>query len=385
MRMYRFMIGLSLACTMMATAQQSVFPVERQSYLRTDICYQMWRIEGSQFVVSQLSFPLMLYVPFSDKLSMTVTHVPAYSQWGSDYTVKGLSDTWIQGTYLSGNERWTLNLGMGVPTGKTRLTNNQLFFTQYILSQNVYNFRLPMYGQGFCLKAGGAFAYPITQKIVLGIGGQYLMRTAYHPASYTYDFRSQGRNTVKETDVKYKPGNELTAQAGLDYSAGENIKFMLDVMYTRYERDVLEKEEIYGSGEKIAVMGGMYYQYNEQYVWVFFTDRLKGKFELLRGLSFEQAEKNLTGAQLDVGVVWKAINFREGMFYILGDGRFYERNQNEKAGATVYGGGFALDIKLSAKTVMNARIKYMAGSLKDAELTRNAEGMELGGGLQFSL
>jgi hypothetical protein len=392
---FRWM-GFLFLLPVLAEGQLSLFPQEKQTYLWTEGSFQMWRIQGSAYAVSQVAFPLTLYVPFSDKFSMTMTHIPAYSKWG-DHVLKGLSDTWVQGTYLAGNEKWMLNLGMGVPTGKTRLNNTEMELTQTMLTRNIYAFRLPVYGQGFCLKAGGAAAYPLTPKVVLGLGGQVLMHSPYHPMSYSYSYGSGSQSVVKQSDVKYRPGNEITVQLGVDYLVGENTKFMLDGIVTQYGRDVLDGNEIYGSGHKILVLGGVYYQYDEQYLLGVLTYRKRGKHELLRGVEFTKADKNLNGNQIETEIVWKAIAFRDGQFCVLANGRFYGRNENDNAAAAIFGGGFSVDYKLSPRTIFNLHIKYWGGNLKDADtirraagetgadLIRNAEGMEVVWGFKFNL
>jgi hypothetical protein len=396
MRLNNRWMGFLILFPLLAEGQLSLFPQEKQTYLWTEGSFQMWRIQGAVNAVTQVAFPFTLYVPFSDKLSMTVNHVPAYAKWG-EYSLKGLSDTWVQGTYLAGSEKWMLNLGMGLPTGKTRLNNTEMLLTQTMLTRNIYAFRLPVYGQGFCVKAGGAAAYPVTPQFILGVGGQVLMHTAYHPMSYSYTYGAAGQNVVKQSDIRYKPGNELTVQLGLDYRAGENTKFMLDGIVTQYGRDVLDGNEIYGSGHKVLVIGGLYYQYDEQYLLGSLTYRMRGKHELLQGVEFTKSDKNLNGDQIETEIVWKAIAFRDGQFLVLANGRFYLRNENDNAGATIFGGGFGVDYKLSPRTVLNFHLRYWGGNLKDADtirraagdanadLIRNAEGLEVAWGFKFSL
>ncbi|HEX9934022.1 MAG TPA: hypothetical protein VGB38_02395 [bacterium] len=370
-------IGCLASLATVVQGQQSILPTERQSTLWTHGCFQMWRVQYAHYAISQVSFPLALYIPLHDQINLNVSTIPAISAWGSAYKLNGLSDTWVQGTYMGRNEKWMANLGMGIPTGKTRLTNDEMTFTTEILSQNMFNFRVPIYGGGFCVKAGGGLAYPIMEKLVLGVGGQYVVHTPYHPVRYSYTYRSQYGIAERTADLKYKPGNEIALQLGFDWKAGETTKTMFDVQYSVYGKDRLEGESIYGSGPKVAVNAGFFHQYDEQFVWVHLTYRVKGKHELLNGLEFVAAEKNLNGDQIELGVVWKALPFRNGEFFVFGDGRFYARNQYQKAGASIYGGGFGLNFILSPTVTLNANVRYFGGTLKDADLKRNTEGMEI--------
>ncbi len=68
----------------------------------------------------------------------------------------------------------------------------------------------------------------------------------------------------------------------------------------------------------------------------------------------------------------------------MGDGRFYSKNENDKAGASIYGGGFGTNIKLPSGTWVNFHIKFLGGGLKD-DIDRNIESLETGVQFMFEI
>ncbi len=288
-------------------AQEDLFPLMRRKILTTELVFQTWRIQGDNFPVSQVALPLMLGIPINEQIQLTFTHIPAYS-WRSTVKLSGLSDTWAQGNYMAKNERWMVNAGLGVPTGKTRLNNEAFGLTTGLLSRSIFRFRLPVYGQGFSAKAGGMIAYPIGTSVVLGLGGQFQLYTSYKPVQYSYTYRSGNETVVRNVEQSYRPGNAGTVQAGADIQVGSNTKLMLDAQYTHYGRDMLEDQQIYMSGGRWIVDAGFFYQYNQQYLTGKLTFRQKGKHQYLSGIEFQEAEKRL---DVDGGTVreWRILFF----------------------------------------------------------------------------
>jgi opacity protein-like surface antigen len=369
-------------CLVGALSAQNGSPVGASSgSLTTGCSVQNWRIEGETHpVISQVSFPFTLSLPLGESMHLTVTHSPAYSRWYGAFKLGGLSDTWVQGTFLLPNKNVMLNVGVGLPTGKTKLTTEEFLLTQFILTRNIYRFQVPVYGQGFCGRFGGAAAIPFGKDAMLGLGGQFLLRSTYHPVNYVYRFDAFEKNY----DVAYKPGNEWSVLAGLDVKLQENLKLTVDADMTQYGADLLEGQVVFKSGQKVTVSGSLLYRFNQQFLSALVIYRSRGKHEALQGLNLEKAEKNLLGAQVEIDAVYKAYAFREGGFFLLAEGRFYSRNENEVDGASVYGGGLGLQFPLGENTSTDMRVKFFGGSLKD-ERSRNLLGMDIKLSLQFLL
>lgn len=394
-RLFHIIIILLTCAAGRILGQDNPLPSNQNSFLLTECSVQMWKVGGYTVRprVNQVSFPITLSTPLTDDIQLTLTTSPAFSSWG-DSTLNGMSDTWIQGTYLLPNRNVMLSAGAGMPSGKTRLDNSQFELGQ-ILSQNIFEFQVPIYGQGFCGKIGATVAFPVGKTAIVGVGGQYLYRGKYHPVSLDYSYQTftrTGIDTVKQKmDIDFKPGDELTGQVGVDLLLAENIKLLLDVEFTAYQKDQISGKGAYKSGAKSVIGCGFYYQFKPQYLFAYLTYRMKGKNEYLQSYAFNDSLPSPPGNQLNLNVVYKAYAFRDGGFYILGDFRFHDKNTVKMlhntandVKASAYGGGVGVDFPLGENTFGNFRIKFFTGSFRE-RVNRNTFGMDASLGVKFLL
>ncbi len=363
--------------------QEEVSMSQNLAYISTGMSLQMMRLEKQETPINQLSFPITVVFPVGRHIQMIVSHTPAISSWADTAAIRisGLSDTWIQGTYIFWEEKAFFNLGIGIPTGKTPLNDREFIFSQ-ILDDNIYRFRLPAYSQGLCRKAGLAFALPISESAIMGVGGQYVNHQAFVPVRYVYEV--QGEERVSEEE--YKPGDEIILNVGLDLRLREDMKLMMDGVYTRYSRDLLSGQEIYGSGGKLIVDVGYLYQFSQKYFLGRLRYRQKGKNEIWQGLSMQKEGKNSSGSEVEFDCIIKALNLENGGFFIYGDGRFYGANEKGVGKAVLYGSGFGVNYKLSDKTNLDFYIKLLLGKhVVAVDDDRDVVGLEVFLGWHFLL
>ncbi|UCE07943.1 MAG: hypothetical protein JSW07_07900, partial [bacterium] len=114
--------------------------------LRTGFMIQIWSIEKLNKPISENTFPIEVIYPIRENLSIQFNHSPAVSRFGRT-NLSGLSDTWIRSTYAFMNNRASVSVGLGLPTGKTELNTSEMILSRF-LSQNAFKFRLPVFGQG---------------------------------------------------------------------------------------------------------------------------------------------------------------------------------------------------------------------------------------------
>lgn len=340
---------------------------------------QNWRLEKQKPVVNQISFPIILNEPIGDHFILRITHSPAQTKWDTA-KISGLSDTWVQGTYLLSSRKAMLHIGLGMPTGKTRLSNAEYELAKHI-STNFFRYQVPVYGQGFCAQIGGALAFELTQTVVVGVGAQYVAHGAYHPVRFTYRYDQ----TEKVFDKPYRPGNELIAQAGVDVLINEETKCIVDGEVARYERDVLDGKEVYKAGERATFGLGLYRRFQSQYFWGYAVYRMKSKPVFVQGLSMEEVQQYREGPQLELDLVYKAVAFREGGFFLLGEGRYYP---HEKAsafpGGTLIGGGVSVQFQIFEGALADLRAKFFGGTFR-GNIIQQILGMDFRAGLSFVL
>jgi hypothetical protein len=95
--------------------------------------------------------------------------------------------------------------------------------------------------------------------------------------------------------------------------------------------------------------------------------------------------QNSNGFQVDVDAVAKVMDFEGSGILLLGDIRFYGRNDiDERGKALIFGAGFGALAKLSDNINLDFRFKYLAG--KDTfVIERTVEGMDTYLGVTFRL
>ncbi len=339
-------------------AQEESSVSQNLTYISAGMSLQMVRLQKQDVPINQFSFPITIVFPVGHHIQMVINNTPAISSWAdtANIRISGLSDTWIQGTYIFWKEKAFFNIGIGVPTGKSSLNDREFLLSQ-LLDDNISRFRLPAYSQGLCRKIGVAFALPVSESAIIGVGGEYVNHQAFVPVRYVYEV--QGEERVSEEE--YKPGDEISINFGLDLRLKEDMKLMMDGIFTSYSRDLLSGQEIYGSGEKLLLDFGYLYQFSQQYFLGRLRFRKKGKNGIWQGLAMKEELKNSNGPETEVDLVLKVVDVQNGALFFYGDGRFYGANQNGIGQATIFGGGFGLNYELSEKTNMNFKLKFLSG------------------------
>ncbi|NQT27451.1 hypothetical protein HQ585_19010 [candidate division KSB1 bacterium] len=371
--MKKWLLILFLFIIGTAFSQEEILQTQHTGYLQLGTHFQGWRIENQTVPINQLSIPLMLMFPIGDQMHLILSHRSAYTWWEEDNTINGPSDTWVQLNYMLAKDRVLVNFGLGIPTGKTHLNNDQFLLSQ-LLSRNIFRFSMPVYGQGFCIKGGIAGAYPLNERIILGLGAQYIKKGSYNPVDYTYTYPI-GNEIYSETfSPKYQAGNEISGQVGLDIMLSKDMKLMFDVMMTYYNRDMMDGQEVYGSGQKLVVEGGLFYRFqDDKYAWGHLLFRRKGKSEIRQGFTFEEEEYNSSGYQFETDFHVDMSSAENAKFALLAHGRFYGENEYGVGSANLLGGGIGMNYEITTDSIIDFQVKYLTGRTDD----RRIEGMEI--------
>jgi hypothetical protein len=336
-----------------------------RGYFYSGLTYQRWTMEGVESPLGQTAAPLAVVLPLSKQAAVHFSNVPAWAKFG-DAKLSGLSDTWIKATYVFPGERFMIHFGVGAPTGKTGLKTEELFLSQ-ILSENVFQFRLPLYGQGLNIKLGAAVALPLNEKTVLGFGIHGIIKKAYHP--------------VEDDQIEFNPGGEISLFTGLDLKLGPKSKWTIDADYTHYGRDAVNGEQVYGSGAKVSAHSRLTAAVGKTLLNLSVAFRQKGKNETWSGISLESESKNSNGNQFEMDAEWQVVRRAAGSFSLLGSGRWYSDNQYGMGKASVTGGGAGLTLRLSPRASFFTAVKALSGKLRGADESTPVRGLDAGAGL----
>jgi hypothetical protein len=357
-----------------ALGQEELISYRRNAQISTGFSYQLFEL-GNQNFLTQIAFPTSVMIPLKHWLQVNVLNSPAWTRWedrGRRHTMSGLSDTWIQANAVLLHERLMINAGMGIPTGTTHLDSMQFALTK-TMSQNFLRMTLPVFGQGFCISAGGIAAFNLAEHFVLGIGLQHIRKSAYYPVRFVQDLQG-GSDYIVER--QYDPGDETSIHAGIDHQASDNTKFMLDFMLTLYQRDLLDGSDTYASGGRIMIEAGFFHRFREQYLYGHVVYRQKGKNEILQGLKLEEEVRNTNHSQLEADVIYKMLQLANGSVLLLGDTRVYGDNELGSGKVTLYGGGVGANLQLGNGGEIIFRGKFLAGQRELQDRVFNVRGFE---------
>jgi len=261
--------------------------------------------------------------------------------------------------------------GVSLPTGQSRLEGDQPTVAA-ALAMNALDFRVPTLGQGLDVKASAAFAQEFGS-IVLGGGVGYLMKGSFQP--------------YKESDLKYNPGDEITATLGADKNiemGSNNLRLTGDFTLTLYGKDQVDGKEVFKSGNKMLIELRSLYHASSMDFLLYLRDRTKGKND--RGLGSLSTEAlNSNGNQLEIGSISYFPMNQAVRLKALLESKIYSKNEYESNGALVLGVGTGLQYQLSSRMFLDSQFKFLKGSLKNRSDSISITGFEVGAMLRFKL
>lgn len=250
------------------------------------------------------------------------------------------------------------SLSVNLPSDAGTLTAEEAA-TAFLVSQGFYDFRLPSLGQGFNVAPGLTWAFPLSDRLALGVGVAYQYRGAFQPR--------------REVADGYDPGDEVLLTGGLDYRLGEASAFALDLTYAAYGADAWGAAS-YRTGNAATVTAQLNTTVRRHDV------RLLGRFRA-KAASSLPAEATAFGADAAIPTHGRALaHVRLALgprFYlgVLAQGRTYAASDVFGAKALV-DGRLMPELKLSSGVTLHGRVSATVGDLN---------GFEVGGGLTWEL
>jgi len=368
-----FLLVFCVLLTGIILGQDEIVPDPRRGNLTIGASLQMWRMEPHYNTIDETAAPISLLLPLGDRFNLSVSHTAAVVKWEKDMSLSGLSDTWVQGTYTFFDDKIFLNLGVALPTGKTRIDSVQLILSQQI-SKNIFKYQLPAFGQGLSVKGGFGFAYPVQEGLVLGFGAQYIYKGAYHPLEYTYG-SAVGINKI--WDEEFDAGDEFSVHAGMDIKIAENMKLMIDGMYSHFGKDLWAGSEIFSAGNRVTISSGLFYRFNRdtQYLWAQLRYRQYGRVSREQDLVLVREEKNSNGYQIEFNADCKIFPYYRGGLSVLADVRFNGKDEMYQYSANCYGGGLGAQYEIIYGTKILFHVKYLFGYINRGA-SRRIEGLD---------
>jgi hypothetical protein len=340
--------------------------------------YQSWTVDddisGNKFDLSQWYFPVFALVPIYDNTEIhlsTATAGSSTDSTGNDISLTGLNDTRLSVLHSVYNDRLLLGMGLNLPTGKTRLDQNETVIGE-LLTADFLSLPAKRYGEGFGVYLEGAYAEKISN-ITLGGGLGYLLNSSYSPS---------------EDVDSYDPGNRfvIAVNGSVDHQYGDVYAY---VRYNYFGIATQDGVDVYKIGPIAEISLGSNVLYQNFRLHGGFRVLLRGADERLVEGNLVKFEENNNGSEFrffsDLGYNLRNI----GLASILLDYKHVSANGLSESSdlyegkASLFGIGAAFERVLTENFIAGAQFKSYSGSANDGDVSLS--GLELGVTLRLIL
>ena len=375
--MKKFIFIFSILLLFTNTQANDNYIIGQKGYIKIMPVFQQWSIE-SNYEISEVSFPTMIYYPVNRALSLSIrgnqaSIIHVYDNnlpivGGEKNALSGLTDAQLSASYHLENANLVFNLGLNLPSGKKELTANE-FSTSSQIAYSYFNFQVPGFGQGLNVSPGISWAAPVSDNLVLGLGATYQLKGGFKP--------------LEDMTDNYDPGDEILITGGFDIKLAPTTTFAVDVIYTTYGEDKMGSQTVFGSGDKIMVSGMLrsYQKFNELFLLVRYRSKGKNSYSILG--DFQEEPEKTTPTQLE-GIGYYKMRISEKFYLsILGEGRsFYATKNfpNNFPGLDIIGFGLSPEFSPSRNIKIPLRFKYFFGDFTGGT---SISGIEAGVGVVF--
>lgn len=204
---------------------------------------------ASKRTVSQFALPVVVVLPFGERVSVDVSTAFANStvKLGDSTTseISGLTDTQIRANFRLASERVLLTLGLNLPTGQYAVPEGEQEAAGQIGNDFLY-YPISSMGNGLAATGGIAYARPMGDWNV-GVGASARKSTEFSAFS------------VASEDFRFTPADEYRAQFNADRPAGDGA-VSLGLTYSAFGEDFADTTT-YSTGDRIIATAGWSFPY----------------------------------------------------------------------------------------------------------------------------
>lgn len=195
--------------------------------------------------VSQFALPIVVLVPFSERISMDVSTAYAMSSVKADDStaseINGLTDTQIRANIKLGSaDNLLLTVGLNIPTGQYSVPEEQQEAAGQIGNDFLY-YPISSMGNGLAMTGGVAYARPVGS---WNIGGGASARKSTEFAAFS----------VASDDFRFTPADEYRVSINGDRPVGDGA-LSLGLTYSIFGEDVADTTT-YSTGDRVIANAG---------------------------------------------------------------------------------------------------------------------------------
>ncbi|OGU72987.1 MAG: hypothetical protein A2V93_00720 [Ignavibacteria bacterium RBG_16_34_14] len=325
--------------------------------------YEDWKILNNRDF-SELSniFSLRYYPASNTDLLLNAK----YAAVGGDVDdLNGFSDMQFLARHSLTDFNLSLNGGINIPSGKTKL-NQEEFLTSQRISHDLFNLKTPGFGQGMNIFFGATWLNALSDNFVIGTGLSYQIKGEYQP--------------LEDSPSKYNPSNEISITAGFDMKLNETSTLTGDLTGIFYGSDELDGEKIFSSGTRFisSILYKKYFGFDYLSVFALYRnialDELKGIFAVLDNekINPDQFYISLSYSQ--------RLSSKVKLEYRLFSSIF-EKTASPFSGYKIFGISVNPEFTISSHLKIPVFLKYSVGITSSESDLKN---FELGAGLGLS-
>jgi hypothetical protein len=238
--MRNFLALVALACVPSLTAAQSVADaavIVAPHFTQYDI-----GTGAAKRSISQMAFPVVVLIPFSDRVSVDISTAFANSQseaGGNTSTISGITDTQIRGNLMFGSDNLVFTVGVNLPTGQYTVPADQQEAAGQI-GNDFLNYPISAMGNGFAGTGGVAYARPMGNWNV-GMGASFRKSSEFSAFE------------VQSSDFRFTPADEYRLRLGADRPVGDG-QVSFGVSYSAFGQDIADSTT-YSTGDRLTATG----------------------------------------------------------------------------------------------------------------------------------
>ena len=219
--------------------------------------YQRWLIEGedgTQTDVNQFSTLFDVGYKYDDRLKFNLTGAYA-NVYGDVSQIQSITDMNLSGTFHVPSIGTIFMLKINLPTGNNSLSLDDYQSTATVIGNPVLGFRVPSFGQGLNISPGFVWAYPINERLGVGLGASWQFNGTFQPI-----------DQAGAIDVSnFNPGNEILLTGGVDFRITDAGTISGDIVLNRFEQDRLGSDEVFKAGQRViaTLQFQQYFSFNQ--------------------------------------------------------------------------------------------------------------------------
>jgi hypothetical protein len=213
--------------------------------------------------VSEIAVPFGVVWTASPRIAFDLggnyASVTRKDEAGASSSLSGLTDIQARGAFQVVPDLAVLTVTANLPTGKTKLTPDQLVVAGVVAS-DLIPFPVSTFGSGFNVTTGLALAVPVSGW-ALGLAGSYR--------------QSAGFTLLADTNAQWKGGGEFRVRAGAERIVGQS-RLSVGFTYSTFGQDEFGGSPVFQSGKRFITQGSWSFPVGNLGLAVYAWDMYRG-------------------------------------------------------------------------------------------------------------